>query len=744
MQHLTWVADLAARNGRSFGAGDECQFAGILHDLGKYGTRFQARLRGTESHIDHWSAGAFEAARAGRNGFAAALAIQGHHIGLQRGDWDSMAALLRIDSILKPHPLDRKLSDDDHQAIKNRAQSEGFSWNAPAGSCFDWEMRRPDPVGQMLAVRMLFSALVDADFIATERHFQGLDTSGQRRDTVALDAPAAHASLLSHIAQLAEKSTSAREANEVRRALLETCLQTGRGPQGLFTLNAPTGSGKTLAMLAWALEHCRMHPQLTRIIVVLPYLTIMEQTAGVYRDSLKEWLPEDLRSRAVLEHHSLASWKSVPLTRQTDDDQERFLAENWDAPIVITSTVQFFESLFANSPSACRKLHRIANSVILLDEVQTLRPSLILPTLGALSSLVQRFHCSVVLATATQPAFSHLSPKVQALATAGYAAQPIVADPAPLFSRMRRTHVHWPAKGEITTWEAVASRMMGGGQALCIVNLKRHAQSLFDLLRQRQADGILHLSTSMCPGHRDAVLKETRARLAGDLPCLLVATQCVEAGVDLDFPMALRSFGPLDSIAQAAGRCNRNGNRESGDVWVFHPDDSGRIYPDGTYEQAAMVTAELLARRGGKLDIDDPAVFVEYFQSLYDLSHIESRNEDLRDAIKGLDFLKVAELYRIIDRDNISIVTPWDVEQFTKLAAEVRAGGLTRSWIQRVRSLTVSAFRPRLGSSDWTHLEPVPIGRGKIAVDWFLLKDPRNYDGSVGLRFEEGLAFIEG
>lgn len=373
-----------------------------------------------------------------------------------------------------------------------------------------------------------------------------------------------------------------------------------------------------------------------------------------------------------------------------------------------------------------------------------MRASLILPTLGALSTLVERFHCSVVLATATQPAFSHLSTKVQTLATAGYSAQPIVTDPAPLFSRMRRTLVHWPAKGETTTWEKIASRMIDGRQALCIVNLKRHAQSLFDLLEERRADGILHLSTLMCPGHREAVLKEVRANLAGGLPCLLVATQCVEAGVDLDFPMVLRSFGPLDSIVQATGRCNRNGNRESGDVWVFHPEESGRLYPDGTYEQAAMVTAELLARRGGGLDIDDPSVFTEYFQSLYDVSRPESRSRDLLDAIGSLNFLEVARLYKIIDQDNISIVTPWSVEQFTKLAAEVRAGRLTRSWIHRVRSLTVSAFRPQRDSSDWTHLEPVPIGRGKFALDWFLLRDPHNYDDSVGLRFKKGLAFIEG
>jgi len=748
VQHLTWVADLAARNGRSFGAESECRFAGVLHDLGKYGTRFQARLLGSEKHIDHWSAGAFEAALAGPSGFAAALAIQGHHVGLQRGDRDSLAAL-NISSLLKSHPLGCRLSDDDHQAIRDRAVSEGFSWGAPIASCFDWEAAKKqlDPVGQMLAVRMIFSALVDADFIATERHFQGLSASGQRRLAVALNAPDAHASLISHIAQLAESSTSAPETKEVRRLLLENCLQAGRGPQGLFTLNAPTGSGKTLAMLAWALEHCRAHPHLSRIIVVLPYLTIMDQTARVYRDGLSSWLPEQLRSSAVLEHHSLASWKSVPFTGDEQDPNgghPRFLAENWDAPVVVTSTVQFFESLFANSPSACRKLHRIANSVVLLDEVQTLRPSLILPTLGTLSSLVHRFHCSVVLATATQPAFSHLSTRVQTLASAGYTAQPIVADPAPLFSRMRRTCVRWPAKGETTTWEEIAGRMIDARQALCIVNLKRHAQSLFDLLHQRHADGMLHLSTLMCPDHREAVLKEVRTRLVGDLSCLLVATQCVEAGVDLDFPMVLRSFGPLDSIAQAAGRCNRNGNRESGDVWVFYPDDSGRLYPDGTYEQAAMVTAELLARRGGTLDIDDPEVFSEYFRSLYDLSRPESLNRDLLEAIRTLDFLRVAELYRIIDQNSISIVTPWSAEQFAKLTAEVRAVGLTRSWIQRARCLTVSAFRPQRDSSDWTHLEPVPTGRGKISVDWFLLKDPANYDGSVGLRFQKGLAFIEG
>ena len=503
-------------------------------------------------------------------------------------------------------------------------------------------------------------------------------------------------------------------------------------------------------MLAWALEQCRTHRHLSRIIVVLPYLTIMEQTAQVYRDSLAGWLPEELRSRAILEHHSLASWKTIPFGTQPEDEQDqkgshpRFLAENWDAPIIVTSTVQFFESLFANSPSACRKLHHIANSVILLDEVQTLNASLILPTLGALSTLTSRFHCSAVLATATQPAFSHLSTKVQGIATAGYAAQPIVADPKPFFTAMRRTRVHWPAKGESSNWDEIADHMVDGGQALCIVNLKRHAQGLFELLRQRQAHGILHLSTLMCPDHRAMVLKEVGERLDRDLPCLLVATQCVEAGVDLDFPLVLRSFGPLDSIAQAAGRCNRNGNRASGEVRVFRPDDSGRLYPDGAYEQAAMVTAELLERRSGTLDIDDPATFTEYFQSLYDLSRVESLNAELLNAIGALDFLNVAKLYKVIDSGTISVVTPWSREAFTKLAAEVRAGRLTRGWIQRARGLTVNVFPPRRDAPEWSHLEPVPIGPGKTAIDWFLLNDPGNYDDFVGLRFQKGLALMEG
>lgn len=750
-QHIDWVSKLAGEYAQSFDAQEECKFAGRLHDLGKYGDKFQDRLKGIGTGIDHWSAGAYEAIML--NKIAVALAIQGHHIGLQKGDRESLGEL-NIADLGKRHPQNCKLSTDNHPILASRARAEGVEWEAPSKSCFDMGLRATDPVGQMLAVRMLFSALVDADFVATERHFGGESASATKRAALPLDPHSATLSLAVHIDAIRRQSQSADIANNARHQVLEACRSSGAGPKGLFTLNAPTGSGKTLAMLTWALEQCRAHTQLRRIIVVLPYLTIMEQTAQVYREALANWLSSEWRNRGILEHHSLSPWRTVGKSGNVADDEQsadashaRYLAENWDAPIVITSNVQFFESLFANSPSACRKLHRIANSAILFDEVQTLPPSLLIPTLGAVSTLVSKFGCSVVLATATQPAFSHLSSQVERLACAGYRAEPIIADPVPLFRRTKRNNVHWPKNAESQSWDELSQQMLRGRQALCILNLKRHAQELFAIVQEAGAEGTVHLSTAMCPGHRSAVLTEVRRRLRENLPCILIATQCVEAGVDLDFPAVFRAFAPLDAIAQAAGRANRNGILSAGDVWIFHPDDTGTVYPDRTYEQAATVTAELLARHGGELNIDDPNLFDLYFRNLYDIRDLENANPNLVEAIKNLNFVRVAELYKMIDRASINIVTPWDLSEFETLAKEVRNDRLTAGWIQRARNFTVNAYRPVPAAPEWSHLEPIRAGRNKAgenkdAVDWFLLRDSADYDNQIGLQFQKGLAFL--
>jgi len=399
---------------------------------------------------------------------------------------------------------------------------------------------------------------------------------------------------------------------------MEACLAAGEMEPGLFTLTAPTGSGKTLSTLAFALRHARRHG-LRRIVIVLPFLSIIDQTVRVYREALAEIAAGD---RYLLEHHSLALEQV-----EGEDNAARLrgmLAENWDAPVVITTSVQLLESLFSNSPSACRKLHRLARSVVVFDEVQTLPLKIVLPTLAALSSLAGRYGTTVVFSTATQPAFMHLDKKVQGFCAAGWHPREIVPQELRLFERLQRVRVSWPGDGERLAWDELAARFRELDQALCIVNLKKHAREVFAVLSSRHEGQAFHLSTAMCPKHRAAVLAAVRERLENGKPCFLVATQCVEAGVDLDFSSVFRALGPLDSIAQAAGRCNRNGKLASGDLHVFVPQDAG--YPPGPYRQAAELTAVML--RGGKEpSIDDPADFERYFRSLYQIAKLE--DEDL-------------------------------------------------------------------------------------------------------------------
>ncbi|MCX5999800.1 MAG: CRISPR-associated helicase/endonuclease Cas3, partial [Chloroflexi bacterium] len=273
----------------------------------------------------------------------------------------------------------------------------------------------------------------------------------------------------------------------------------------------------------------------------------------------------------------------------------RLLAENWDAPIIVTTSVQLLESLFSKSPSACRKLHRLAGSVILFDEVQTLPVALAVPTLATLSHLSKRYGTTVVFSTATQPAFEHLHGEVKQYSLGGWQPDEIVPPSLNLFQRARRTRVEAPDFDRPVTWAQLAGRLASHEQVLCVVNLKKQLSRLFDLLQQHGTDGLLCLSTNMCPAHREVVLSMVKERLASGRVCRLISTKCVEAGVAIDFPAVYRAFGPLDAIAQAAGRCNRNGRAERGTVSVFLPEEEG--YPDGAYRQAADTTRILLKKR---------------------------------------------------------------------------------------------------------------------------------------------------
>jgi CRISPR-associated endonuclease Cas3-HD len=729
--HLRAVADLAASFAEVFDAAQEARVTALLHDIGKYGERFQARLAGQETGVDHWTWGAVLALeKLQKNGVAAALAVQGHHIGLQQV---TKTALREIFPQCWPdgrHPLNLRLSTDrGGEAVLERFHADGLRLPSLERSIYSG-LAAP-AAAAMLDVRMLYSTLVDADFLDTEAHFGGC-----RPASVALQPSEALQVLRAHLERLERQSSASSQMQRIRRDLLSACLHAAEQPPGLFTLTAPTGAGKTFSMLAFALRHAALH-DLRRVVVVIPFLTIIEQTADAYRRALSE-LPVDLESY-VLEDHSLADQGPGTDIEDDDADRRRLLAENWDAPIIVTTSVQFLESLFAHRPRRCRKLHRLARSVILFDEVQTLPTRLAVPTLATLSHLAGRYGATVVFATATQPAFSHLDECVRRYCAHGWQPREIAPAPAELFARSRRVRVRWPGDDAApVSWQALAEKLVQERTALCVVNLKRHAWALLDELVRLGAPGLLHLSTSLCPAHRRRVVEEVRRRLGEGEPCLLVSTQCVEAGVDVDFPTVYRAWGPLDAIAQVAGRCNRNGRRSQGELRLFFPEDGQRLYPSPAYRQAADVAWTLARRRGtAAMDLDDPQVHLDFYRRLYDiqqLAHPSGRAGELLEFLSSQHFAEVARRYRLIDQAAVQVLVPYDQAAFESLAAEVRGRGLTRDWVRRARAHAVNIFPPRKDDAAWSVLESVRLARtGETAEDWFVLLEPAEYDPLKGL-----------
>ncbi|MEO0082591.1 MAG: CRISPR-associated helicase Cas3' [candidate division WOR-3 bacterium] len=582
---------------------------------------------------------------------------------------------------------------------------------------------------------MLFSALVDADFLETEAHFNAKNGQKQYRQRAPdLNPSDALDILAAYVNKVAAETEASDVVKEVRAQLASDCLAAGEKPPGLFTLTAPTGSGKTLAMMVFALKHALCH-NLRRIVYVIPYLSIIEQTVHVYRKVFEKAMGPDY----VLEHHSLAGTRGQDDGREGDCESARLAAENWDAPIVITTSVQFLESLFSNRPSACRKLHRLARSVILFDEVQTIPLYLAIPTLAALSHLVERYRSTVVFATATQPAFTHLHESVKKWCASGWQPTEIVQHKSAMFNKLRRNKVDWPELDARLGWPELAEILAKdtNRRVLCVVNLKRHALELYRLVRDKlgEDNNLFHLSTNMCPAHRKDVLRAIRNLLGdrGRPPCRLISTQCVEAGVDVDFPVVYRAFGPLDSIAQAAGRCNRNGVvPDKGRLVVFLPEDEK--YPQGPYEQAAGVARTLATE---KPDIDDPELFQKYYHRLYNITQPEERAAALTEAITNRDFAETCRHYKLIEKGAVNLLVPYDPEIFLSLLAEVRGGyGLTSRWVQKARPYAVSIYRP---GDDAPYVRISPDDHPEIPDDWYAVAWNRNEEVIDYYHPKEGL-----
>lgn len=678
-EHLEKVANLAAKFAEPFGASDEARLAGLLHDLGKYALRFQARLRDPRIHgINHWAAGAAYAVTHGQP--LIAYPIDGHHTGLPAAH-DLRQSLLKF--------------NDDQRRFGLTACTENIS--DLAGRYFadglppfpSFSSPRTDHFAAALRARFLLSALTDADFLDTENHFDPLNAA--QRHTCPLNENTALVKVLAH---LAGKRTDT-DLGCLRRELLDACLAHAERPPGLFTLTAPTGSGKTLASLVFALRHIAHHNRdletndprrLRRLIVVIPYTSIIEQTARVFRELFAADFGEDY----VLEHHANVA-PATELGEEGHDAEEarirraRLAAENWSAPIVVTTNVRFFESLFAHKPSACRRLHAIARSVVLFDEVQTLPPSLAPSLLSATRLLSRDYGCTTVFMTATQPAFATvpLAP--------GLSWNPVEINPRPkdFATALRRTQILLEPRDRPLGWPALATRLAAHEQTLCVVNTTAHARELFRLLPPEDR---FHLSSRLCPAHRSGVLAEIRRRLdsANPRPCRLISTQLIEAGVDVDFPSVYRAFGPLDSIIQTAGRCNREGRRsEPGHVTVFHPLDTAM--PPGAYALAATKTEDFLTRHPS-VALDQPATYARYFEEFYRLAGPEVAERDaVLELSQKFDFPAASEKCRLIDSDTRAVIVEWG-EGATLIAKLQRERHLSGDECRRAQRFSVNLY----------------------------------------------------
>ncbi len=761
--HLQRVAELARSFAAPFSCADQAYVTGLLHDVGKYGERFQKYLRGRERRGgNHAAPGAIIAAYVYRGrGLFPALAIDAHH-----GQLDVLPGRVEdfVSARIKEcHASPHKFSTTELGPLKALMETDGLRLPASVtGLAKSGKM-----VADMLDARMLFSALVDADYLATEGHFAGDRTTPYRPVSKfpPLDMDRAIQALEAHLDAVRHRDGNATSRlRDLRESLLADCLAAADSPTGLFTLSAPTGSGKTLTMLAFALHHARRH-HLRRIVVVLPYLNIIDQTAQEYRTIFSE--ERGFPRGTVLEHHSLAELGRDDPQRESQPDGDpvageeprslcRELAPNWDAPIIITTTVQFFESLFAAHPSRCRKLHRLAKSVILFDEVQTLPTKLAVATLAALSRLAQPdgpYGSSIVFATATQPAFSTLSRRVAAHSEHGWQPREIVRQPRDLFAKAAdRVETVWRHEMPLTLAD-LAEELKQHDQVLCIVNVRRHAAELARLLSEGGDSHVLHLSTNLCPAHRLQVLAEVKRRLDHKVPIRLIATQCVEAGVDFDFPLVYRARAPLEALVQAAGRCNRNGKLASGQVVVFRVADERPDYPP-EYKYPVDVTLTLLKQlqiapnaRESRI-LSNPDTMGMYFTALYkilgrdELDSQLSDEDELWGAINAGRFDDVQRHYRLIPQVTISLLTPYNPAERDNLLRELESPprdkpGWIRDWIRRASRYAVSTFRPKPTSSLWNHLEPITFHPGKQGDleegTWFLVLPGWEYDKLLGL-----------
>ena len=716
---------------------------GLLHDIGKCSAQYQAYIRrpaiaGGPKGPDHSTAGAKEACSLYGKVYGRLLGfgIAGHHSGLMNGvGYEGSTLSCRLDKAVEAYD-----GWQAHVAGLPSPVELKAAIQPPRENRIDKTFSAP------FLARMLFSSLVDADFLETEAFYANghpPPRGGQLQ--------AAHLERLRTF--LARHRRDDSEVNRLRSRILDHANAKAEFEPGLFTLTVPTGGGKTLTSLSFAMEHAARHG-LRRVVYVIPFTSIIEQTAAIFRDDVG-------LGDAVLEHHASFDWDQCrpPSTDSEDEGASglaklRLDAENWDAPVVVTTAVQFFESLFAARTSKARKLHNLAQSVIVLDEAQSIPVHLLRPCMAAIEELARNYGASVILCTATQPALRQqdgalpLRPNGSKDGLDIPEARELAPDPIYLYRRLRRVAVDW--RDQPVADDEIAARFAQSPQMLCVVNSRAHAQSLFSRLRAEEQAGAAHLTTLMCARHRRAVLAGLRDNLRQGKPVRLVSTSLIEAGVDISFPEVWRAAAGLFSVAQAAGRCNRSGELGAlgeafGRVVLFEPAD----HATPRMIEAFYEPARTVLRQGW----DDPLgleAVRAYYQELYfrkghaalDAAKLNGANYAILEGLRlGLrdqswPFADIAEAFRMIDEAMDPVIVPFDRDAEADLQALANApvppAGVTRRLQQYVVPVPARVRAEMIAVGAVQCIRPKDYG-DRFAV----LENRALYDGQVGLRLDD-------
>ena len=688
-RHLEGTALLCGQFADNFGAYEWGYCCGLLHDIGKYSLKFQKRLQGSEDSVDHSTAGAKVCwDRKGMYQFLS-YCIAGHHAGLpDTGGASDMGTRGTMMGRMK-----KKL--ENYQAYKKEIEIPLLK-NPPFQPVKD---ENPGFFFSIL-IRMLYSCLVDADYLDTEFFMNGREIR-DRGESI----PVLYQKFTESISGWLN-NCDLETINGRRTEILNHCIKMGEASKGLFTLTVPTGGGKTISSLAFALKHAKEH-HMDRIIYVIPYTSIIEQNAKVFSDILGA--DNVLENHCNLEYESSEELKPMQLA-----------AENWDRPVIVTTNVQFFESLFSNKSSKCRKVHNIANSVIIFDEAQMLPSDYLKPCISAMEQLLRYYRSSIVLCTATQPALKGLLSQEIAVRELC----PRVEEQFEFFKRVSIKNLNKLSEDEL------AEKLMDEEQALCILNTKKCAQRIYQNIK---AEGVYHLSTSMYPAHRKRVLNEIREHLKKQKRCVVVSTSLVEAGVDLDFQTVYRQLAGVDSIIQAAGRCNREGRRPFSECFTYIFKLDIRETVPGQRQQIEVAESLLSDNRS----LEELETVKRYFEILY---HFRGESLDKKEILKKFDrgnfqFSSVGREFRLIEENTKTILIPKE-EDAQKILEQLKIKGFTKELMRKMGQYCVNVYE-----NDFQKMFAAGMLNGiseDLKDDYFVLRDMEKYMDEMGLDLSVG------